>query len=396
MQKKYQRYKQKIKRKYLILSKRVLRLFSKKSKPKISHRNKVSLIPSGSLAFEALKDLIKESKKYIELEYYIIKDDDFGRELSDILIKKADENVEIKIIYDDIGSWGSKPLFNKLNMHPNIEVIPFNPIKFFSNPFRWDVRDHRKLAIFDGKKAIVSGWNIGEEYFDDSKDYMRDAGILISGPAVSILRKSFYEIYEKSGGKNYRFKEIKVEPTGNDNVWIIESGLHKKFKAIYNAYCLAMMASKKTIWIENAYFVPPKKIRKILSNAVSRGVDVKIILPDKIDVPIVKYASHKYFESLLKIGVKIFERKNLILHSKIALIDNIWVTIGSTNLHKRSLEKNYELNIVVTSEDFGNEIKKFMEEDIRDSITIDYNNWKRRPIINKIKENIAGIFAYFL
>lgn len=396
MRKKYQRYKQKIRRKYLILSKRLLKIFSKRSKPKISHRNKVSLVPSGSYAFETLKNLIKESKTNIELEYYIFKSDKYGLELSDLLLEKANEGVKIKIIYDYIGSFSSKSLFNKLNKHKNIEALPFNPITFFSNPFKWDVRDHRKLAIFDGKKAIVSGWNIGEEYFDDTKDYMRDAGILISGPAVSTLRKSFFDIYRKMGGKEKNFNEIKVEPVGNDKVWILESGSHQKLKAIYNAYCLSMMASKKNIWLENAYFVPPLKIRKILISAVKRGVEVRIIVPDKIDVPIVKYASHKYFKTLLKNGIKIYERKNLILHSKIALIDDVWFTIGSTNLHKRSLEKNYELNIVVTSESFGNEIKKFMEEDIKNSKILKYNEWENRPLINKFKEKIAGIFAFFL
>ncbi len=397
MRKSYRRYKQKLKRKYLVLSKRLLKLFFKRSKPKISHRNKVRLVPSGSEAFNTLLQLIEASEQTIELEYYIIRDDQYGRAVADALIRKASSGVSVKIIYDFIGSLSSRSLFIKLQDVNNIEIYPFNPIKLFSNPLKWEVRDHRKLAIFDGRYAIVSGWNIGDEYFNDSKDYMRDAGVLIEGPAVAILRKIFYDIFEKSARKKADYREIKPEPAGTDDVWIIESGPDKRsLKTVYYAYCLSMMAAKKSIWIENAYFIPPRRIRTILRNAVKRGVDVKVVLPDKIDVRIVKYASYNYFKPLLLSGVKIYERKDLILHSKIGLIDEVWSTIGSTNLHKRGLEKNYELNIVVASEEFGREVKRFMEEDVTNSRLVEYEEWLKRPFINKVKEKLASLISYFL
>ncbi len=394
MQKKYRRYKQKLKRKYLVLSKRLLKLFSKRSKPKISHRNDVSLIPSGPEAFNLFLHLIELSEKFIELEYYIFRNDTYGQKIAEKIIEKSKKGVKIKIVYDFIGSLGSREFLESLKNFENIEVYCFNPISIKTNPLRWDIRDHRKLAIFDGNKAIVSGWNIGKEYFDSEK-LMRDGGILIEGPAVSILRKGFYDIVSKIIGKSVNFHEVKVEPKGNSNVWIIESSVQNKLKTIYNAYCLAMMAAKKNIWIENAYFIPPRKIRKIIYNAVNRGVDVKIILPDEIDVPIVKYASYRHFKNLLLRGVKIFERKEMILHSKIALIDDIWVTIGSTNLHRRSLEKNYELNIVVTGEKFGQEAKNFIENDLKNSNEITYEDWESRPLNVKIKEKIASLFSGF-
>jgi len=396
MQKRLRKYRKRLKKKFLILSKRFLNLFYKSSKPHISRGNKAVLIQSGQEAFKVFIDAIDNAKEYIFLEYYIFRDDKHGKIIAERLKEKAKQNVKVVLIYDYIGSIDTKKSFFDDLKKNGIIVVPFNPIKLFSNPFNWEKRNHRKLTILDRKKAFVSGWNIGSEYFENHDEAMRDAGVILEGPCVKYLEKIFLNTLEKHGKIKLNLPKISYPPTGNDEVWIIESGPNHKFRTIYNAYRVAMLGSRKKIWIENAYFVPTHKLKKMLINSAKKGIDVRIVLPDKIDVPIVKYASYNHYKPLLLGGVKIYERSAMILHSKIASIDDIWVTIGSANLHRRSLEKNYELNIVIISEKFGKIMSDFILEDIEKSKEILYSDWVKRPFSVKVKEKLANLFSIFL
>lgn len=396
MHRRFRRYRRKLRKKILILSKRLVKLFTRKSKPTISYGNRATLVKSGKEAFNIILNEIKKSKEYIFFEYYIFRDDYHGTQIANALIDKAKEGVKVILLYDYVGSIDTNKYFFENLKKNGILTVAFNPISIFTNPFSWEKRDHRKLAIFDGRIAFVSGWNIGSEYFEEKEDAMRDAGIMLEGPCIRTLERLFCSTVEKQCGYKIEHKTKKYLPVANHEVWIIDSGPKHRFRAIYNAYNLAIMAARKMIWIENAYFVPTFRLRKILLRAVKRGVDVRIVLPDKIDVPLVKYASYNFYEKLLKGGIKIFERTSMILHSKIACIDDIWVTIGSTNLHKRSLEKNYELNIVVISEEFGKTIKNFILEDMNQSKLIEYDKWIKRPFWTKVKEKIAYLFSPFL
>ncbi len=397
MRRRIKRYRRKLKKKFLVLSRRFLNLFYKTTKPIITRGNKTQLIKSGPEAFELFLKFIKNSKKYIFLEYYIFRDDKHGQIISDALINKAKEGVKVFLLYDFIGSIDTKNAFFENLRKNGVIVCAFNPIKFISNPLNWEKRNHKKLAIFDGLKAFVSGWNIGSEYFEIHEEAMRDVGVLLEGPCIKRLEDIFKQTFEKQSAIKISIENKNVyEPVGNDEVWIIESGPKHKFRTIYNAYRLAIMSARKQVWIENAYFVPTFRLKRALLNAVKKGVDVRIILPDKIDVPIVKYASYNHYKTLLNGGIKIYERNAMILHSKIACIDKVWTTVGSANLHKRSLEKNFELNIVVISEKFGKTVEDFILEDINKSKMIEYSEWAKRPFIEKVKEKIAYLFSIFL
>jgi len=396
MRKRFRKYRKKLKKKFLILSKRFLNLFYKSAKPLITRGNKAVLIQSGQDAFKAFLDAINNSKEYIFLDFYIFRDDKHGKIIAEQLKEKAKQNVKVVLIYDYIGCIDTRKSFFDDLMKNGIIVVPFNPIKLFSNPFNWEKRNHRKLAIFDRKKAFVTGWNIGSEYFENNEEAMRDAGVILEGPCVKHLEKIFLDTLEKQGKIKLNLPKISYLPIGNDEVWIIQSGPKYKFRTIYNAYRIAILGARKKIWIENAYFVPTLKLRKMLINAAKKGIDVRIILPDKIDVPIVKYASYNHYKPLLLGGVRIYERRAMILHSKIANIDDVWVTIGSANLHRRSLEKNYELNIVIISDKFGKIMNDFIQEDIEKSKEILYSEWVKRPFSEKVKEKLANLFSIFL
>jgi len=397
MKRRFRKYKRRLRKKLLILSTKLTRLFYKASRPSVTHGNKVAVIKSGNEAFETLLNLIYNSQYYILLEYYIFKDDKYGRIIADALIEKAKNGVKIYLIYDFIGCRDVKKLFFSHLEKNGINVLPFNPIKLFSNPLKWDRRDHRKLAVFDGVKAIVSGWNIAKEYFTTGENAMSDFGLLVEGAVVRALQKMFINVYETQKKVKIKLPTTKIPfEKGEDEVWVLESGPTLKIAPVYNAYRLAIMAAKKSVWLANAYFVPPKRLRKTLINAAKRMVDVKILLPDKIDVPFVKYASYNYYEALLKSGIKILERSKMILHSKVAIVDDIWITIGSTNLHPRSLRKNYELNLVVISKKLGTQLKEILQEDFENSKNISLEAWQNRPFEQRIKEKIASVFSFLL
>ncbi|MCX8191169.1 MAG: phospholipase D-like domain-containing protein, partial [Candidatus Aenigmarchaeota archaeon] len=184
MQRRIRRYRRRLRKKFLVLSTRILNLFYKTSKPIISYGNRAQLIQSGPEAFELFLKSIKESKEYIFLEYYIFRDDKHGQIIADALIEKAKEGVKVFLIYDFIGCIETRNDFFDNLIKNGVTVVPFHPIKFVSNPFNWEKRNHRKLAIFDGKKAFVSGWNLGSEYFETHEDAMRDAGVLLEGPCI--------------------------------------------------------------------------------------------------------------------------------------------------------------------------------------------------------------------
>lgn len=397
MKRRFRRYNRKLRKKFLVLSLRLKRLFFKVSRPYVSHGNKVSIVTSGDNAFETLLNLIYQSKEFILLEYYIFKDDECGKIIAETLIEKVRQGVKVFLIYDAIGCRGVNSDFFKDLETKGIEIVAFNPLKLFTNPLQWDRRDHRKLAIFDGLKAIVSGWNIAVEYLKNTENAMRDVGLLVEGPVVKALTNIFKKVYEKEKRQKIKLPYKKApSPVGDDEVWVLESGPSLKITPIYNAYRLAIMSAKKSVFIANAYFVPPKKLRKALVNAVTRGVDVKILLPDKIDVPFVKYASYNYFSALLKGGIKIYERTKMILHSKIAMIDDVWITVGSTNLHPRSLVKNFELNLVVISDRLGRQLKKVFEEDFANSKNIVLENWQNRPLSQRLKERVSALLSFLL
>lgn len=397
MKRRFRKYRRRLRKKLLILSARLTRLFSKASRPLVSYGNKTTFIKSGSQAFDTLLGLIHNSKYYILLEYYIFKDDKYGKTIADALIEKSKQGVKIYLIYDYIGCRDVKKDFFSALETGGINVLPFNPIKLFSNPLKWDRRDHRKLAIFDGSKAIVSGWNVAKEYFVADENAMADVGLLVEGPVVRALQRVFLNVYETQTKKKIKLPTSHIHyEKGNDEVWVLESGPNLKIAPIYNAYRLAIMAAKKSVWLANAYFVPPGRLRKTLINASKKMVDIRILLPDKIDVPFVKYASYNFYETFLKAGIKIFEKTKMILHSKIAVIDDVWITIGSTNLHPRSLRKNYELNLVVISERLGQQLKTILKDDFNYSKEIDLNSWQNRPIKQKIKEKLASLFSFLL
>jgi len=386
-------------RKFLILPE-YLRKMKKLSIGGFSYGNSIRLITDGDECFSSFLRDIRSAKKSINLETFIFRSDDLGWKIARSLVSKAKKGVEVNLVYDAIGSISTSNRIFSYMREGGVEVLEFHPIAPWRKYFNISLRDHRKILVIDGKIAYVGGINIGKEYAGNKfhgKNW-RDTHLRINGPAVKDIQYFFIENWYRQGGSiinpSLHFPEIKQK--GNTMLMTISTRSRKKIRPVFESYYYAILTSKKSIYITNAYFVPDRKIRHALVRAAKRGVDVRLLLPAKSDVPIVKYACRYLYKYYLRNKVKIFEYYKSILHAKTAVVDDVLVTVGSSNLDRQSLYTNLELNVMVFDDAFGNKMKKVFEKDIEYSREITSEIIKRRSVSEFIIEWLAYRFRNVL
>lgn len=377
--------------------------------------NEVELLIDGPTTYQAMFEAIENAKDHINLETFIFEDDDeVGKRFADLLIRKQQSGVQVNVMYDSVGSLTTPAGFFKNLKDHGINTLEFNPI----NPLKWrkgwqvNERDHRKLLIVDGHTAFLGGINISSVYSrgsfsgskSDSKNIKmkdipwRDTHVRISGPIVSEFQKMFITTWASQKGpllvdRNY-YPELTNK--GKEVVRAIGSSPEDTYNQMYVNLLSAFNSAETQLWITNAYFVPDPQMLEALKDAVSRGVDVRLLLPGKSDSELVYYASRSYYNELLEAGVKIYERNDALLHAKTALIDGVWSTIGSTNLDWRSFVNNYEINAVILGQDFGDKMKRLFEKDLESSHLLTHAQWKKRSLYARLKERSARLWARFL
>ena len=372
--------------------------------------NKVTLVTDGQAAYAAMFKAIESARDHINLETYIIDDDEVGRKFSDLLLKKRAEGVQVNLIYDSVGSFNNPASFFKRLTDGGIKVVEFNPVNPLKARGNWLLAhpDHRKILIVDGKIAITGGINISSVYssrlsggriIEKGKPLpWRDTDVQIEGPAVAEFQKLFLDTWSKqngpklSGGNYYpRAKE-----DGNALVRVVGSIPGADNRIMFIVYVAAITFAEHSIHLTNAYFIPDDQILKAFTDAAGRGVDVKIILPGTTDSAVALYAARYNYSGLLEAGVKIYERRNALLHAKTAVIDGVWSTVGSTNMDYWSLLSNDEANAIVLNRDFAAEMEKTFTKDIGESHQIKEKEWKERPLFSKIREWFAHLFIRWL
>ncbi len=374
--------------------------FSRKNIEKIygtpfTDGNNVTLLWKDKELFHNIFNLIKEAKELICLEFYIFRNDETGNELAEILKQKASEGVKVFILYDHFGSFGTSMKFWKDLKQSGIQIRASRPFKWTS-PFHYVHRDHKKLIIIDGVKTFTGGLNIANEYrgyyrLKKIKGW-RDTGIFLEGPIAKTLLDIFKKSWQIWKGAPIHFDK-NVEPiTGGLPVLpifaISAKGRRKMRKLIYDS----ISRSRKSIYLTTAYFTPSRRMLQILENAVSRGVDVKLLLPGKSDISAAYYAGRAFFAKLLKAGVEIYNYQGEILHAKTFVFDEMWSIIGSANLDFQSLRRNDEGNVGIIDTNFGKQMKEIFHEDLKQSEKITLYTWLKRPFIEKVNEKFFALF----
>lgn len=371
--------------------------------------NKVELLVDGPSTYDSMFAAIENAKDHINMETYIIEDDEIGRRFSKLLIGKQRSGVQVNLIYDSVGAINTpKEFFTQLK-ESGVNVLEFNPINPLNVRKGWQVnrRDHRKLLIVDGRVAFVGGINISSVYSSGSfgrskptKDNTpwRDTHLRMAGPVVSEFQKLFMATWSEQKGAPLASRDYFPEPAGKGKevVRAIGSSPEEPYSQIYVTLLSAINSAETGVFLTNAYFVPDPQLLAALKEAVQRGVDVRLLLPEKIDSALVYYASRSYYDELLSAGVKIYERQDALLHAKTALIDGVWSTIGSTNLDWRSFLNNQEINAVVLGQDFGAQMQALFDKDLESSKLVTLEAWRKRSIGARIKERAARLWAHLL
>jgi cardiolipin synthase len=377
--------------------------------------NKVTLLQDGAATYAAMFAAIRQARDHINLESYIIEDDAIGEQFSDLLLAQQVRGVQVNIIYDSVGGLNTpKAFFDRLRQG-GIAVLEFNPVNPLKAKTPWllNNRDHRKILIVDGRTAFIGGINISSVYASGSLIHRssktrslpntnsviwRDTDLQLEGPVVAELQKLFVTTWDKQRGKALAARNYfpKLPAQGEQIVRAIGSTSDDPYSLIYLTLLSAIGNADKQVYLTNAYLVPDPQLLKALTDAAARGVDVRLILPSQSDSNLVFHAGRSHYTGLLEGGVKIYERKGALLHSKTAVIDGVWSTVGSTNLDWRSFLDNDEVNAVILGREFAQRMQAAFADDLAASNQIDLPNWQRRPIHFRAKEWLARVWGRLL
>ncbi len=366
------------------------------------HDNDVRVFTSGKDKIESLIADIEKAKRFINMQYYIIDDDATGTRLKDALVRKAREGVQVRIVYDHVGSYRTgKAFFNELK-EAGVLAFPFFKVVFppFGTRINW--RNHRKICIIDGKVGYIGGMNIADRYIDGGKKFesWRDTHIRIYGPAVASLQYSFAVDWNFMGQP---LIEDKMPAPGEFShqsddtlMQLLTSGPTSQWNTIALLFIRAISSAKKRVFIQTPYFLPAESLLKALQTAALTGVDVRVMMPVKSDSRLLTAASASYITECLKSGIKIYFYTAGMLHAKTMIVDDEFVSIGSTNFDFRSFEHNFEANMQIYSKKFNALMAEIFFSDIEKSVRINQTDWRRRPLLKRFEESVMRLFSPIL
>ncbi|MDR6300771.1 cardiolipin synthase [Mesonia maritima] len=377
----------------------IVKLLQNNQKKPLTFGNDVKILINGEKKFESLFEDLKKAKHHIHLEYYILNYDKIGSELINILCEKAKEGVKVRVNYDYVGSQLSGEGVKKMKAC-GIESFPFMPVWFPNLTRKLNYRDHRKIVIIDGKVGYVGGVNVCDEYVNpNNTGYWRDTHLRIEGNAVKSLQSHFL--------LNWNFvseQEIEIideffpqlDDCGEVPVQISASGPDSDYPHIMEAIFTAINGAEKYINITTPYFIPNDQILTALKTASRRGVKIKILVPKTGDSWAAKYATNSYILDLLESGIEVYHYCKGMVHAKTMVIDDIFSTVGTSNMDYRSFEINFEINALVYNKDFSKKMVQIFEEDIEHCDKVKMEDWLNRPLNERLKESFSRLWAPLL
>ncbi len=373
------------------------------TKAVLTDNNNVQIYTDGLEKFQALMHEIEYAKQYIHLQYYIIRDDKLWNQIRDLLMQKAKQGVEVRVLYDGMGSRMIRKRRWDEMKESGIEVAEFYPAKFGLFQLRINYRNHRKIAVIDGRVGFVGGFNIGKEYLGEEKrfGYWRDTHLCIEGAAVTTLAVRFaldwnYATKENLFLKDQLFQIPKYLKKGDEAVQIISSGPDSKYQQIRNNYVRLIHKARKRIYIQTPYFVPDETVVEALKMAINSGVDVRVMIPSKPDHPFVYWATYSYIGELIEEGAKCYVYNNGFLHSKVLTVDGLVTCCGTANMDIRSFKLNFEVNAVVFNEKTTRIMERKFETDMSNSTRVTKKAYRMRNIKVRVREQFSRLLAPIL
>ena len=377
---------------------KLVKLITKNSNFLPKGGNELVLLKDGPSTFSAIFDAMESAKNYIHIQYYIFEEGELAQRFLSILQQKRKEGIEIRFMYDGLGSKALSTTYLGLLNDAGVEVSSFLPMRFGRLLSSINYRNHRKIVVVDGLTAFTGGINVSDKYIkgDPILGTWHDMHLQLKGPIVNSMQAVFAMDWNFASGKDdiLSLRYFSAVPTrGESIVQTIASGPDSDFSSIHQLYFEMINAARKYVYISNPYIIPGDVLLEALRVSALGGIDVRLMLPANSDSILVKWSVRSYFEDLLEAGIKIYQLQDGFLHSKVIVSDDELTTIGTANLDIRSFEQNYEVNVLVYEKEFAKTLRIDFLEDCEKSDQIDYHEYLKRPKIDRLKEGMAKVFS---
>lgn len=362
-------------------------LVEKLARTPVTTGNEVELLVDGEATFASMFEGMEQAEKYVLMQTYILRDDGLGREMQQRLIDRARAGVAVRLIYDEIGSAGLSDAYLYELRAAGVQVHSFNSSERRVHRWQLNFRNHRKIVVVDGRAAWVGGHNVGDEYLgrDPKLGRWRDTHVKITGPAVFGLQMSFLEDW------HWACREVPIldwDPQpglggAGKEVLCLPSGPADALETCTLYFLQLIHSAKDRLWIATPYFVPDEQFVSALQLAALRGVEVRILIPDKTDMMLVNLSGWSYLPELGKVGIRVFRYTGGFLHQKVMLVDDDTATVGTVNFDNRSFRLNFEVTVQVSDENFAGRVERMLEGDFANSREVfveDYQHkhfWER-------------------
>jgi cardiolipin synthase len=361
--------------------------------------NKAELLIDGKATFDSILEGIDSAEDYILFQFYIIHDDGLGREVKSHLVARAEQGVRVYFLYDEVGSHNLPNRYKDELRAAGVEIHDFHSRKGPGNRFQINFRNHRKIVVVDGRSAWIGGHNVGDEYLGKDPEFgnWRDTHVRIDGPAVLGAQLSFAEDWFWSTGA---LPEVswtpQPVPDGDVRVLIVPSGPADELETASLMFVHAINSAQERIWIASPYFVPDEAVTSALQLAGLRGVDVRILIPDRPDHLLVYLTAYSYFDDAGRTGAKFYRYTDGFLHEKVMLIDDLAATIGTANFDNRSFRLNFEITAVLADPEFLAQVERMFEEDFARSRLMRAGEYDEKPLWFRIGVRLARLSSPLL
>ncbi len=363
--------------------------------------NDAKVLYNGKKTFDIIFEALRKAEDFIHLQYYIFEEGELLDKLYCLFEEKIRQGVEIRILYDTIGSYSIRKKMKKRFRQIGAKVYPILPLHFGSILYTLNYRNHRKIIVIDGKIGFTGGVNISDKYITSKSDLgiWDDTHLYLEGPVVDSLHRVFIKDYYFASNEELLLKEKylpNITEKGETTVQIVAGGPDSDHPSIMQQYISMINLAEDYIYISNPYFIPNSAMLEALRIAALSGVTIKLLVPKKSDSWLAKHSMLSFFEELLFLGIEIYQQKDDFLHSKIIVIDGKIASVGSGNFDHRSFEHNFETNALIYNKNISEDICTNFIEDCKKGICLDYENYKKRPLHRKLSEGIARFFSPLL
>jgi len=360
--------------------------------------NSAELLQNGGETYDSLLKGIDDAQDYVLFQFYIIRDDEIGRKFRDALVKKAAAGVRVYAMYDEIGSMGLPASFKAPLVKAGGQFIPFNTTQGFGNRLRLNFRNHRKVMVVDGKQAWVGGINIGDEYLNVGKPssdvYVRDTHIKMSGPIVQMVQATFIEDWYWAA-RNLPKLNWDPEPStsGSMKMLCLPTGPSTTLDTCALYYLTAINKARHRVWISTPYFVPDEQIVSAIALAVLRGVDVRIMIPQKTDSHLINASHLGIVGEMEPTGAKIYSYQKGFIHQKVMLVDDRYSFVGTANFDNRSFRLNFEITMLADNEAFAKKTEEMLKDDFSHAVLLPKKKYEESSFVQRLMARTALLLS---